>query len=79
MTAAPKGVPQQAIKNFGQAYARFFKGLARYPRFKSKETSRLSFRPDNGPGTFRVEGQRLKLPRIGLVRMCEAYRFPPRI
>lgn len=77
MSAAPKGVPQQAIKNLGQAYARFFKGQARYPRFKSKETSRLSFRPDNGPGTFQVEGRRLKLPRIGWVRMREAYRFLP--
>lgn len=75
MLQAPKSVPQQAIKNLGAAFKAFFTGRARYPRFKAKNISRESFRPDNGPGTFRVEGQRLKLPRIGWVRMREDLRY----
>jgi putative transposase len=75
MLQAPKSVPQQAIKNLGSAFAAFFSGRAKYPKFKAKDQCRESFRPDNGPGTFRVEGMRVKLPRIGWVRMREAFRF----
>lgn len=77
MLQAPKSVPQQAIKNLGAAFKNFFQGRARYPDFKAKDRCRESFRPDNGPGTFRVEGRRLKLPRIGWVRMRESLRFGP--
>ena len=75
MLHAPKAVPQQAIKNLGAAFKGFFEGRSRYPNFKAKDLCRESFRPDNGPGTFRVEGRRLKLPRIGWVSMREALRF----
>mgnify|MGYP003148769068 CR=1 FL=1 len=77
MLQAPKAVPQQAIKNLGAAFKGFFAGRARYPNFKAKDRCRESFRPDNGPGTFRIEGRRLKLPRIGWVRMREDLRFGP--
>lgn len=75
MMRAPKAVPQQAIKNLGSAFKAFFEGRARYPNFKAKDRCRDSFRPDNGPGTFRVQDKRLKLPRIGWVRMHERLRF----
>lgn len=75
MLRAPKAVPQQAIKNLGSAFKAFFEGRARYPNFKARDRCRDSFRPDNGPGTFRIDGKRLKLPRIGWVRMHEALRF----
>lgn len=79
MLQAPKSVPQQAIKNLGAAFAAFFSGRAKYPSFKAKDRCWESFRPDNGPGTFRVEGMRVKLPRIGWVRMREAFRFGPEL
>jgi len=63
MLQAPKSVPQQAIKNLGA----FFDGRSSYPAFKAKDRCRESFRPDTGPGTFRIEGRRIKLPRIGWV------------
>lgn len=77
MQEAPKAVPQQAIKNLGKAFGGFFAKRARYPRFKTKDLCRESFRPDNGPGTFHAAGRRLKLPRIGWVRMREELRFGP--
>jgi putative transposase len=66
--------PQQAIKNLGRAFARFFKQEAHYPRFKKKGVHD-SFRADNGPGTFACSGKRIKLPLIGWVRLREALRF----
>lgn len=70
----PKSVPQQAIKNVGRAYQRFFQKQSKFPRFK-KRGVHDSARLDNGPGTFVCEGSRIRLPKIGWVRMRETLRF----
>ena len=70
----PKSVPQQAIKNVGRAYQRFFQKKSKFPRFK-KRGVHDSARLDNGPGTFQCEGSRIQLPKIGWVRMHETLRF----
>lgn len=76
----PKTVPQQAIKNVGAAFKNFFRRLregikpAGYPRFK-KPHRHESARLDNGPGTFQFDGQRIRLAKIGWVRMRESLRF----
>lgn len=70
----PKSVPQQAIKNVGRAYQRFFQKHSKFPRFK-KRGIHDSARLDNGPGTFALDGQRIRLPKIGWVRMRETLRF----
>jgi hypothetical protein len=49
-------VPQQAIKNCGAAFQRFFKKQGCYPKFK-KMGVRDSARLDNGPGTFEFDGR----------------------
>lgn len=46
----------------------------RFPRFK-KKGRHDSFRADNGRGTVPVAGKRIKLPRIGWLRMREELRF----
>ncbi len=90
MLDVSKAVPQQAIKNLGQAFTNYFRGLKRgdgpagYPKFKKKGRSKDSFRIDNGPprkgdNAVRVDGKRIKLPRIGWVRMTEEVRFPGQI
>jgi putative transposase len=76
MLEVPKAAPQQAIKNLGMAFARFFKRQGKYPRFKKKGVARDSFRADNGPGTFMANGRTIRLPRIGTIRMREEVRFP---
>ena len=70
----PKAVPQQAIKNVGRAYQRFFQKKSKFPRFKRRGVHD-SARLDNGPGAFTFEGQRIRLPKIGWVRMREEVRF----
>lgn len=74
-----KVAPQQALKDLGTAYNRFFKKLGGYPKFKKKGISD-SFRADNGPAkagadAVPVEGKYIKLPKIGVVKMKETLRF----
>ena len=57
------------------AFRSFFERRGRYPRFKKRGVARDSFCAANQAGTFRVEGRRIHLPRIGWVRMREALRF----
>lgn len=74
MLLVPKSVPQQAIKNCGAAFRRFFQKQGRYPKFK-KKGMRDSARFDNGPGTFEFAGKRVRLPVIGWVKLREELRF----
>ena len=78
MQEVTKVAPQQAIKNLGQAFDRFFKHQGRYPRFKKKGI-RDSFRADNGPAkkgdnAVEIQGKKIKLPRIGLIKLTEKLR-----
>lgn len=77
MLEVTKVAPQQAIKNLGSAFKRFFAGQGKYPQFKKKGIHD-SFRADNGPGTFEVKDRRIKLPVIGWVRLREPLRFAGR-
>ncbi len=74
MYESTKNAPQQAIKNLGTAFEDFFKKRSRYPRFKKKGI-RDSFRAANGTGTFAVDKRKVRLPKIGWVKMREAVRF----
>jgi putative transposase len=65
---------QEAIIDLGMAFRAFFKKRVRYPRFKRKD-GRASFCAANGVGTFGADGELIKLPVIGWVRMREAVRF----
>jgi putative transposase len=80
MAEVTKNAPQQAIKNLGTAFQRFFKGLSKYPKLK-KKGKKDSFRADPGtdknkPNAVKVDGNRVYLPAIGWVRMRECIRFP---
>ena len=79
MLEVTKSAPQQAIKNLGQAFTRFFKKKSKYPRFK-KKGKRDSFRADNGPITaganaVQVKDNAIKIPKLGWVKMTEILRF----
>jgi putative transposase len=83
MGAVTKNAPQQAIKNLGAAFKRFFAGQGRYPNFKKKGIHD-SFRADNGPdkahaNAVEIKERRLKLAVIGWVKMREALRFKGKI
>jgi putative transposase len=69
-----KAAVQEAIIDLGTAFRAFFEKRGRYPRFKRKD-GRASFCAANEAGTFRSDGECIKLPVIGWVRMREAVRF----
>jgi putative transposase len=74
MLDVTKVAPQHAIKCLGTAFQRFFAGTSSYPQPK-KKGRKDSFRADNGPGTFNVNGRYLTLPVIGTIKMHEELRF----
>jgi putative transposase len=72
-----KCAPQLALMNLGTAFKNFFKGTAGFPTFKKKGKSRDSFEISNDQ--FDVDGQKIRIPNLGWVRMTEALRFVGKI
>lgn len=73
MYEVSKCAPQQAIIDLGTAFKRFFKGLAKYPKFKKKFIND-SFYLDNLNFRLRKNGK-IHLAQIGEVRLGEKLRF----
>ena len=65
---------KNAIHNFGDAVTRWKKGQNSFPTYK-KRSDRISYQADNGTGTVEVYKKRIKLPKIGWVRMREELRY----
>ena len=71
----------RAIDRFG-AYRRRVKAggnAGRKVGFPNIKKRGRAFRADNGPGTVRVDGKAIILPKIGRVKMRESLRFDGRI
>jgi len=66
----------QAILNLGAAFNNFFKKHSRYPKFK-KRGRRDCFSLWNDQ--FTVEGRKVRIPKLGWVRMREVLRFAGKI
>jgi len=72
MLEVTKCAPQMAIMQLGRAFDNFFAGRARYPRYRRKGVDdRVTISNDQ----FQVEGPRLRLPKLGWIRMREVLRF----
>lgn len=63
-------ITQYAFDQLGNAFARFFKGQGKYPKFKKKGLND-SFTIDAGGQPIPVGGTSLKLPTIGWVKTFE--------
>lgn len=70
---------QEALKNLDKAYQNFFAKRAKYPRFKSKHAHSQSYRTRNQNNGIRFVDKKLKLPKIGLVRIKRSRDFDGRI
>jgi putative transposase len=77
MLEVTKNAPQMAIIQLGAAFKNFFAGRAKYPQFKKKGKSRDSFTLTNDQ--FTINGCRVRIPNLGLVRMRETLRFSGKI
>jgi putative transposase len=79
MLEVTKVAPQQAIKNLGMSYKRFFTKKGGYPKFKKKGIND-SFRADNGPAkvgadAVKIIGKKMQIPILGYIRLKEVVRF----
>ena len=76
MLEITKNAPQMAMIHLGEAFQRYFKGLADKPVFK-KKGRHDSFSLTNDQ--FSIRGQRVRIPKLGWVRMQEPLRFIGRV
>lgn len=73
-----KCAPQQAIRNLGIAFKRFFNGKGRYPRFHCKGVND-SFYLSNDAIKLNETKDKIYIPKLGWVRMAERLRFTGKI
>lgn len=66
-------IPQQALKDLGDAFDRFFKHIGDYPKFKKKGKCTVSFFHLNNK--FVVKENMIKLEKIGFVKMKDEDRL----
>lgn len=59
---------QQVNRNLVQAFNNFFKENNGFPKFKAKKHSRNSFRLQNNNHSIRIEKNKIKLLRLGLIK-----------
>lgn len=69
LSEVSNNVAKQAVKDACDAYKRFFKGLAKRPRFKSKKKSKPSFYNDNVK--LKVKKNTVLIEKVGWVATSE--------
>lgn len=68
-----------SLRDLDRAYENFFKKRAKYPRFKSKHSHSQSYRTNNVHNGIRIVDKRIKLPKIGFVKIKQSRTFDGRI
>jgi len=70
---------QSSVKNLADAYSRFFKKQNDAPRFKSKRNNVQSYTTKHTNGNIAMDGNKMKLPKLGLVRFAKSREVEGRI
>lgn len=67
-----------AQMNLNKAYSHVWNDSKHFgkPRFKSKKKSRASYSTNNQKGSVRIEGHKVKLPKVGWVKLCQHRPLP---
>jgi putative transposase len=60
---------QNSLKDLDNAYKKFFKEHAGFPKFKSKKTHNFSYRTSFTNNNIQYCGKHIKLPKLGLVKI----------
>ncbi len=72
MYEVTKYASQQAFIHLQTAFNRFFQGSCRYPQFKKKGHHDSFY---IGNDQIQLDGKRIKLPKLGWIKMREALRL----
>jgi putative transposase len=70
---------QSSVKNLADAFTRFFKKQNDAPRFKSKKNKVQSYTTKSTNGNIAIEGNKLKLPKLGIVKFAKSKEVAGRI
>lgn len=70
---------QSSVKNLADAYSRFFKKQNNAPRFKSKRNKVQSYTTKHTNRNIAIEGNKIKLPKLGLVCFAKSREVEGRI
>ncbi|MGE7636013.1 IS200/IS605 family element RNA-guided endonuclease TnpB [Bacillus paramycoides] len=70
---------QSTLKNLADAFSRFFKKQNDVPRFKSKKNKIQSYTTKQTNGNISIVGNKMKLPKLGLVRFAKSREVEGRI
>jgi putative transposase len=63
---------QQSLKDLDKAYQKFFKAKKGFPKFKSKKNPKQSYRTNANKASIQVEGNKVKLPKLGWVKFSKS-------
>lgn len=70
---------QSSLRNLSDSFDRFFKKQTQFPRFKSKKNPVQSYTTKATNGNITVLEDRLKLPKLGMVRFAKSRKVEGRI
>lgn len=70
---------QSSLRNLSDSFDRFFKKQTQYPRFKSKKNPVQSYTTKATNGNIAIIENKLKLPKLGLVRFAKSREVEGRI
>ncbi|MED1270819.1 RNA-guided endonuclease TnpB family protein, partial [Bacillus mycoides] len=70
---------QSSLKNLADAFSRFFKKQNDMPRFKSKKNRIQSYTTKCTNNNIAIVGNKIKLPKLGLVRFIKSRKVAGRI
>jgi len=70
---------QTELRHLDDAFKRFFRKEGRYPRFKSKKNPVQSYTSKNNNGTIAIQGNRIRLPKLGWVKFAKSREVGGRI
>ncbi|MBD8070033.1 IS200/IS605 family element RNA-guided endonuclease TnpB [Bacillus sp. PS06] len=70
---------QSSLKNLADSYVRFFKKQNQSPRFKSKKNKLQSYTTKETNHNIAIVGNKIKLPKLGLVRFSKSREVEGRI
>ncbi|QTR85804.1 IS200/IS605 family element RNA-guided endonuclease TnpB [Bacillus cytotoxicus] len=70
---------QLSLKNLADSYTRFFKKQNKAPRFKSKKNKVQSYTTKHTNGNIAIAGNKIKLPKLGLVKFAKSREVEGRI
>ena len=79
LSEADNAALQNSLRNLDCAYQNFFEKRTRYPRFKSKHSYKQSYRTNNVRNCVRIVNRKIKLPKVGFVKIKQSRTFEGRI